>query len=63
MPQDNAEKCESGKRVWSLKKEGVPCERLVVEKHIEAEMIRCFELALYQKQFTEDSLSHSVYIS
>ena len=29
------------------RKKGLPCECLEVEKHIEAEMIRCFELELF----------------
>ena len=45
----------------------VPCKNPEVEKHLEAEMIKCFKLALYQssesrmkkKQFTEDSVSIS----
>ena len=46
------------------------CMGYVGNKHIEAEMIKCFELALYQshkrrmkKQFTENAVSPSGCIS
>ena len=47
------------------------CEWAEIEKYVEAEMIRCFELALYmshesrtkKKQYSEDSISPSMCIS
>ena len=62
------------KRVWSQKeKEEVPCEGLEVEKHKEAETIRCFDLLLVtakqnkvkkKKRFAKDSyLPACVYLS